>query len=190
MPEIKRYDLKEVGTFQYDEYTVMVITDCLTNDKEYKLRVSYSVEFNNDKHETKVLYLSDGVVDEMIKAFSFLYTTEFEPKLEGEESFIIYEISDGLFFKYRISPRRLEVLIDDNKVMPSIYDVYDEDADDIYNEYKAKNRQHVLAQIDYEYEMKEFGSLLQKIEKAFAEKGRDPKDAVIPNDNKTEPQKM
>ena len=185
---IKRYDYKKVGEYQYDKYTVMTITDCISNEKEYKLKISYSIELTNKEKEKKVLYLSEAVVAEMINAFSYLYTTIFELGVDGEESFIIYEISNGLFFKYRIYSHHLELIIDDNQVMPSIYDVYDDD--DIYNEYKAKSRQHVLAHIYTESDMKDFGVLLQKIEKTFTEKGRDLKDAVIPDDDKKESQKI
>ena len=175
---IKRYDFKEVDKYQFDTYTAMVITNCITSEKEYKLRISYSVEFNNGKDETKMLYLSDGIVDEMIKAFSYFNAVEFEPELNGEKSFVIYDVGDGLFFKYRPSSCRLELLIDDDQVKASIYDVYDDDVDDIYNAYKAKSRQHVLARIYKESDKKEFGALLQKIERTFAEKGRNVKSAI------------
>ena len=186
--DIKRYDYKKVGVYQYDEYYVMVITDCITKEKEYKLRISYSVQLTNEEKEKKVLYLSDAVVAKMINAFSYLYTTKFELGVDGEESFIIYEISNGLFFKYRIYSHRLELIIDDNQVMPSIYDVYDDD--DIYNEYEAKSRQHVLARIYAESEIKDFGVLLQKIEETFTEKGRDLKEAVVSDVDKKEPQEI
>ena len=173
---IKRYDLKEVGRFQSDEYAVMVITDCITNEKEYKLRISYRVEFDNGKHETKVLYLSDSVANEMIKAFSYLTTAKFGSKLQGEETFIICEVGEGIYFKFKPNSRQLEVLIDDDQVKPCIYDVFDDD-DGIYNEFRAKERKHVLSRIK-EYEMNEFGSFLQKIEKTFAEKGRNVRSAI------------
>ena len=166
---IKRYDLKEVGRFQSDEYTVMVITDCITNEKEYKLRISYRVEFDNGKHETKVLYLSDSVVNEMINAFSYLTTAKFEPKFGDEETFIICEVGEGIYFKYKPNFRLLEVLIDDNQVKPRIYDVFDDD-EGIFNEFRAKERKHVLSRI---YDTKGFGTFLQNIKKTFAEKGRD-----------------
>lgn len=175
--DIKRYDYKKVGNFQRDTYTVMVITDCITNEKEYKLRVSYSVEFDNGKNETKVLYLSDSVVTEMIKAFSYLTTAKFGSELEEEETFIICDVGEGVYFKFRPNSRRLEVLIDDNQVKPCIYDVLG-DEDDIYNDFRAKKRKHVLSRID-EYEMIEYEQFLQDIEKVFAKKGRDLKDAVI-----------
>ena len=166
----KRYDLIEVGRFQSDEYTVMVITDCLTKKKDYKLRISYRVEFENGKFETKVLYLSGGVVNRMIGAFLTFNAVEYEPELDGEKSFVIYEIGEGLFFKFRPSSGRLELLIDDDRVKASIYDVYDDNVDDIYNAYKAKSRRHILARIYNESDIKEFGALLQKIEKISSKK--------------------
>lgn len=154
---INRYDFKEIDRFQYDTYTVLVITNCLTNDKEYKLMISYK----DDRYEAKrVSYFSDGVVAELLKAFHYLTTAEFAPEREDEKSFIIYEICEDLYFKYRIGERRFELWIDGD---------------------------HLLARIYEEDTLKEYASLLLKIEQTFAEKGRDLKDAKITDENKKEP---
>lgn len=153
---VKRYDFIEVDKYQYDTYTVVVITDCLTKEKDYKLKISYD-DGNGGK---RVSYFSDGVVAELLKSFYYIIITQFEPVIEGEESYAIFEVCDGLYFKYRINIRRIELFVDDN---------------------------HLLARISDEKGIKEFASLLLKIEKTFAEKGRDLKDAVITDDEKNEP---
>jgi hypothetical protein len=154
---ICRYDFKEVGKFQNDTYTVLVITNCMTNDKEYKLMISYEDYRYEGK---KVSYFSDGVVAELLKGFHYLITTEFAPGQEGDKSFVIYEICDDLYFKYRIGERRFELWI---------------------------NEDHLLAKIFEENTIKEYASFLYKIEQTFSEKGRDLKDAKITDENKKEP---
>lgn len=154
---IKRYDFKKVDKFQYDTYTVLVITDCLTNEKEYKLQISY----HDDRYEDdRVSYFSDGVVAELLKTFHFLITNQFEPEKSGEKSFIVGEVGEGLYFKLKPDTRRMELFIDWDHLLVRIYD---------------------------EYAIKEFTSLLLKIEKTFAEKGRDLKDAKITDENNKEP---
>lgn len=157
---IKRYDFKEVDRFQYDTYTVVVITDCLTNEKEYKLKISY----HDDRYEDdRVSYFSDGVVAELLKTFHYLITNQFEPERRDEKTFIVGEVGEGLYFKLKPDARRIELFIDWDHLLVRIYD---------------------------EYAIKEFASLLFKIEKTFSEKGRDLKDAVISDEDKKEPLKI
>lgn len=156
---INRYDLKEVGTFQYDTYTVLGITNCVTNDKEYRLMISYIEDDKCGKKgvEKRVAYFSDGVAAELIKAFHYLNTTEFAPEREGEKSYIIYELCENLYFKYRIGEPCFELWIDGD---------------------------HLLVKMFEEKTIKKYASLLLEMEQAFAELGRDLKDAKITDENK------
>ena len=138
---IKRYDFKDVGKYDAMTYTVLVIKDCNTNEKTYNLRISYA---------ENILTFSDGIAANILNTFNYLTSTTFEPELKGENSYIVCEVSEGLYFKFKPSAKHLD-LIWNNTLIAGI------------------NRD----------EIKEFESLLKKVESTFAEKGRDLKDAVI-----------
>ena len=108
-------------------------------------------------------YFSDGVVAELLKTFHYLITNQFEPERRDEKTFIVGEVGEGLYFKLKPDARRIELFIDWDHLLVRIYD---------------------------EYAIKEFASLLFKIEKTFSEKGRDLKDAVISDEDKKEPLKI
>ncbi len=162
---VNRYDFKEIDSFYGGDgdytYTVLVITNCITNEKEYKLMISRSGDtyLLDDGIVAYKCLLNDGVVAELLKAFHYLITTQFKPKMEDEKSFIIYEVCEKLYFKYMLDDHRLELLTDNGII---------------------------VAKINHDDEIEEFASLLLKIEKTFDEKGRDLKDAVISDENKKE----
>lgn len=139
--DIKRYDFKKVGKYDDVTYTVLVITDCVTNQKEYNLRLSF---YGNE------LSFSDGIAAKILSVFNYLINTQFDPELKGEESFIVCEVSEGFYFRFKPDARHLDLVWNNN----------------------------VIAGINKD-EIKEFQELLSKIEKTFTEKGRDLKDAVI-----------
>lgn len=157
----KRYDIVEVDRFQWDTYSVLVITDCITKEKDYKLSISYH---DNECNCEKVSYFSEGVVAELLKTFYYItntqFNTQFEPELENEKSFIVFDVCENLYFRYRLSGRHLELFIDNN---------------------------HLLAGFSDDNSIKRFASLLLKIEQTFTEKGRDLKNAIISDDDKKEP---
>ena len=64
--DLKRYDYKETDRYDGATYSVLKITDCVTNEEEYKLRVTYSFEEYKVEHKV-VLFYSDDVVAEIIK---------------------------------------------------------------------------------------------------------------------------
>jgi hypothetical protein len=156
--DIKRYDYKRVERYDDATYSVLVITDCVTNEKDYFLKIAYG--------ENNELYYSDGVVAKILKTFNYLINTKFEPELKGEESFIVCEVSEGFFFRFKPDARHLDLMV---RVR-------------LGNNCEEKTVNHLLAGINRN-EIEEFESLLLKIEKTFAEKGRNLKDAVIPEDN-------
>ena len=69
--DIKRYDFKKADRYDGAHYSVLKITDCVTDEKEYKLRVVFSYEENKVEYKVKLIY-SDGIVAEIIKAFNYL----------------------------------------------------------------------------------------------------------------------
>ena len=163
--DIKRYDYKVADRYDGATYSVLTITDCLTNEKDYRLKIDFSFEENKIDYKC-VLYYNEAVVAEMIKVFNYIVDTDFVG-VKGEESFIICDVGSGAYFKYNVNKPHIDLMVlvtDDNN----------------------KERTRKLASIDG-YEIGEFRTLLLKIEKVFAEKGRDLKDAVNSNDDKKEP---
>lgn len=156
--DIKRYDFKKADRYDGVMYSVVQITDCITNEKEYKLRIAYSYEENKVEYRVALLY-SDGIVAEIIKAFNYLINTQFDTDGYAEESYIVCELGEGAFFKYDLSSRHIDLMVSN------------------------KEETRVLAGIDRR-EIEEFKMLLFRIEKVFSEIGRDLKDAVILEDKK------
>ena len=156
--DIKRYDYKKVGRYDEATYSVLVITDCVTNEKEYLLKIAYG--------ENDMLFYSDGVVAKILNTFNYLVNTQFEPELKGEDSYIVCEVSDDFFFRFKPDARHLDLLVRVHLV----------------GDCKEETVNHLLAGINRD-EISQFESLLLKIEKTFAEKGRNLKDAVISDDN-------
>jgi hypothetical protein len=163
MPDdIKRYDYKEADRYDGAKYCVLKITDCITNAKEYKLRITYSFEENKIEHKV-VLFYSDDVVAEIIKTFNYLVNTRFEPGHKDEESFIVCEVGEGAYLKYNLGNRHIDFMVH------------------VVDDFNRESTR-VLAGIDRD-EIEEFQSLLLKVEKAFEEQGQKLKDAVISDDN-------
>ena len=156
--DIKRYDFKKADKYDGAHYSVLKITDCVTDEKEYKLKVAFSYEENKVEYKVKLIY-SDGIVAEIIKAFNYLINTKFELKHNDEESFIICELGEGAYFKYDIESNHIDLMVTFN------------------------NENRVLAGINRN-EIEEFKTLLFRIEKSFAEMGRDLKDVVNTKDKK------
>lgn len=159
---LKRYDYKETDRYDGATYSVLKITDCVTNEEEYKLRVTYSFEEYKVEHKV-VLFYSDDVVAEIIKTFDYLINTKFETGPQDEESFIVCEVGEGAYFKYNLGKNHIDLMV---------------------HMIDSNNREstRILAGIDRD-EIEEFKTLLYRIEKAFLMKGRDLKNAVISNDN-------
>lgn len=159
--DVKRYDFKDVGKYDGAKYTVLVITDCVTNEKEFGLKISYS----DDKYGDEVFYYRDGIVRELINTFYYLSNTQFGPELKDEKSFIIGEVCDGLFFQLKPDARHIDLYIRNHR-----------------------KENHLLAGINDD-EIEEYGLLLFEIEKTFAEKGRELKDAIILDEKSDEDRK-
>ena len=159
---VKRYDYKETDRYDGATYSVLKITDCITNEEEFKLRVTFSFEEYKVEHKV-VLFYSDDVVAEIIKTYNYLVNTKFENGPQGEDSFIVCEVGEGAFFKYNLGKNHMDLMVH----------VVD-----------SNNREstRILAGIDRD-EIEEFKTLLSKIEEAFLIKGLDLKKAVISHDN-------
>lgn len=174
--DIKRYDYREADMYDGAVYSVLQITDLVTNEKECKLRVTFTYEKNGVDYRV-VLFYSDGVVAEMIKTFNYLINAQFEPVNKGEKSFICCEVGEGIYFKYNLSTRHLDLMV-------RVVDSKNNEEDCIFRVDDGKNKEaetQRLAGIDRN-EIGEFQSLLQRIENAFANYGRNMKDSTITNE--------